>query len=456
MPNSQNISTSRFSNLWEEFLRIFLHSKSYTNTENLLFFEGIQFDFNYQIFSLDLLKKFNDLLLEREFDRKLEWLFEQPKSTLIGLESPNYLKYRNPENSRQNIAILTQKLKEFNHIDTIIHIGVGGNYLGVKLVYETFKTSTSKKIIFVSSAQDINQETLFNLNPNTTLVIVASKSFHTKEINSAYQRIKKWIEAYDLKPVLNNVLAITNNIQRAKEYGIENHIPLESSVLGRFSLWSPISITLNLALGEEILVDLFKGASSMDRHFREVDLFHNIPIRMAMHSIANQNAAGCTSNTIATYDRKILNLPSYIQQLKMESLGKSVDLNGKHCQLQTEGTSICLSCPEAHHSYFQWLHQGMHKTCVDFFIDESDSDALETFQVQKDFLFNGTDTKYSDPHKKLNGGVCSTTISYKKLSPAVLGALISAYEHETYIKSVFWNINPFDQWGVDLIKKGDI
>lgn len=145
MPNSQNISTSRFSNLWEEFLRIFLHSKSYTNTENLLFFEGIQFDFNYQIFSLDLLKKFNDLLLEREFDRKLEWLFEQPKSTLIGLESPNYLKYRNPENSRQNIAILTQKLKEFNHIDTIIHIGVGGNYLGVKLVYETFKTSTSKK-----------------------------------------------------------------------------------------------------------------------------------------------------------------------------------------------------------------------------------------------------------------------------------------------------------------------
>ncbi len=352
-------------------------------------------------------------------------------------------------------------------ITDVVNIGIGGSDLGPAMVCDALGSfaSTAIRVHFVSNIDPAHlQNTLKNLKPETTLFIIASKSFSTLETLKNAESARLWLlqKAQSPAATARHFVAITSNLQAAVQFGIDekNLFPLWDWVGGRFSLWSAIGLPIAILLGMDGFRQLLAGANSLDEHFRSAELSENMPVISALLSFWYREFFDAHSTATVPYSQRLNLFPSYLQQLYMESLGKSVSVRGEKIKSNTGEIVWGTAGSNGQHSYFQLLHQGTEFVPVDFIalVNNNDSDDIECQQYllancfsQSLALMEGkTDKEFV--HKNVRGNKPSNTLLLSELNPYNLGKLLAFYEHKVYVLSVIWNINAFDQWGVELGK----
>ena len=359
----------------------------------------------------------------------------------------------------------------------VVNIGIGGSHLGPQLACDALRYAGEPRINahFLANVDGGEFDRIVNtLNPATTLFIVASKSFSTVETRLNANSAKAWLGAWepDAAAVSNHFVAVTANIESAAEFGIDadNVFPIWDWVGGRYSMWSAIGLPIALRHGMPVFRDLLSGAEAMDSHFRDSPLQDNMPLILAMLGIWNNNFLGAESYAVIPYDDRLRYLPDYLQQLEMESNGKRVTLGNAALEHHSAPVTWGGLGTNAQHAFFQLLHQGTRFIPIDFVIALKHPAAARAHHdmlvanclAQAEGLMNGRAVDENDigsdginlaPHRETPGNRPSSLVSMDELTPATLGALIALYEHKTFVQSVVWDINAFDQWGVELGKQ---
>jgi glucose-6-phosphate isomerase len=369
-------------------------------------------------------------------------------------------------------------------IEAVVNIGIGGSDLGPKMVVRALSAYQHPGLgpYFVSNLDAAHiHETLAQLNPETTLFIVASKTFSTQETLTNAQSARQWlVAALGEAAVSKHFVAVSTHAQRVREFGIDtaNMFGFWDWVGGRYSLWSAIGLSIAVNLGMDNFRALLRGAHDMDKHFQSAPLAHNMPVLMALLGVWYDNFWGAASHVVLPYDYPLELLPAYLQQLEMESNGKRVNRDG-------EVLDYC-TCPvlwgtpgnNGQHAFYQLMHQGTHLIPSDFIVAihgqypdvQHQAAVLSNALAQTRALMLGRDETETAtmlriagvaeadlaaelPQRVFPGNQPSTTLLYDKLDPAMLGSLIALYEHKVFVQSVIWNINAFDQWGVELGKQ---
>lgn len=338
------------------------------------------------------------------------------------------------------------------YITDIVHIGIGGSYLGPRSVTRALAAYHHPRLTAHFVSDDI-QETLKRLSPETTLFVVVSKTFTTPETLGQAEIARKWFEDQDGKSPEKHFIGVTANVAAAVKWGVpkENTFMFWDWVGGRYSSWSAVGITAMMMVGADNFRQLLDGAQKVDEHFRKAPLKKNIPIIMALIGMAHRNFFKYPAYASIPYPPQLEHFPFWLQQLDMESNGKSVELNGKRVKGATGPIVFGLLGYDAQHSFFQWLHQGTDIVPIEF-ITSSDS---ENCIFQANILFKGAKNK-AQPQNNLEGGRPSTLLMVKDITPESLGMLMAVYEHKIFVQGILWNINSFDQCGVEmgkLIKK---
>jgi glucose-6-phosphate isomerase len=368
-------------------------------------------------------------------------------------------------------------------ITDIVNIGIGGSDLGPKMVCLALRSYTHPRLTmhFVSNVDGHDMEAaLAKVNPETTLFIIASKTFTTAETMLNAQSARNWFLQHGSEAALaKHFVAVSTNTQAVTAFGIdaENMFPFWDWVGGRYSVWSAIGLPVALAVGFGYFSDFLAGAHEMDEHFRSAPLEKNLPVLLALVGFWNRQFLGCGSLSIAPYHQDLNRFPAYLQQLDMESNGKRVTRNGTAVDVPTCPVVWGECGTNAQHAYFQLLHQGTDVVPMDFIAAlrpthdlPGHHDALlancfaqsEAFmtgktedEVRAELKAQGMPREQIDeiaPHKTFPGNRPSNTILMDVLNPAALGALIALYEHKTFVQGVLWDVNSFDQWGVELGK----
>jgi glucose-6-phosphate isomerase len=352
----------------------------------------------------------------------------------------------------------------FGDVTGVLHIGIGGSVLGPALLVDALgRRSASVKVRFLSNIDGAAfDEAVKPLDPATTLVVVASKTFSTLETLANLEAAREWLQAGGLSDPDGRIIAVTAKPEAAVEAGIDETRILQfaESVGGRYSLWSSVSVTAALALGWDAFEALLEGAAEMDRHFRFSDAATNVPLIAAFADRLYVEQLGCQTRGVFAYDERLRLLPFYLQQLEMESNGKSVTNDGKPVSHPTAPVTWGGTGTDAQHAVFQLLHQGALLVPVEFLaVREAEDDQdpehhrlllLNAF-AQGAALMRGRasdDLQRSEP-----GNRPSTTILLGRLDARALGGLIAFYEHRTFANAVLLGINPFDQFGVELGKQ---
>ena len=382
-------------------------------------------------------------------------------------------------------AIISGKKKGYTGkaFTDVVNIGIGGSDLGPAMVTEALKFYKNHlKLHFVSNVDgDHAQEILKELNPETTLFVVVSKTFTTQETLSNATTIKSWFLKYATqKDIAAHFAAVSTNTEKIAEFGIaqENVFPMWDWVGGRFSLWSAVGLSIALAVGYENFNELLQGANKMDVHFKETPFKENIPVTLALLSVWYNNFYNAETEAIIPYTQYLSRFSAYLQQGIMESNGKSVDRSGTKVNYET-GTIIWGEPgTNSQHAFFQLIHQGTKVIPTDFIGykyslhgDISHHNKLmANFFAQTEALMNGKteeEVEYElkssgltqneinmlTPFKVFEGNKPTNTIFINKLTPKSLGALIAMYEHKIFVQGIIWNIFSFDQWGVELGKQ---
>jgi glucose-6-phosphate isomerase len=365
----------------------------------------------------------------------------------------------------------------------VVNIGIGGSDLGPAMVVEALQFYKNHlNVHFVSNVDgDHVNEIIKKLNPETTLFVIASKTFTTQETLSNAETIRTWfLKSATQEDVAKHFVAVSTNIQKVTEFGINpaNIFPMWDWVGGRFSLWSAVGLSISLAVGFSNFDDLLKGAHEMDEHFKTESFDKNIPVVLALLSIWYNNFFGAESEALIPYTQYLQKLAPYLQQGIMESNGKSIGRDGKPVNYQT-GTIIWGEPgTNSQHAFFQLIHQGTKLIPTDFigyvkplYGNQDHHDKLmSNFFAQTEALLNGkteaqvkvefekqniTGVKADSllPFKVFAGNKPTNTILIEKLTPKSLGSLIALYEHKIFVQGVIWNIFSYDQWGVELGKQ---
>ena len=370
-------------------------------------------------------------------------------------------------------------------ITDIVNIGIGGSDLGPVMVTEALKPYAKEglSVHFVSNIDGTHlMETLKLLNPETTLFLIASKTFTTQETMTNAFSAREWFlrAANDPAHVARHFVAISTNSKAVAKFGIDkdNMFVFWDWVGGRYSLWSAIGLSIASYIGYENFAELLQGAFEMDQHFKEAPFEKNIPVILALIGIWYNNFFGAQTEAILPYDQYMHRFPAYFQQGNMESNGKSSDRNGQKINYQTGPIIWGEPGTNGQHAFYQLIHQGTKLIPADFLapaishnpIGEHHQILLSNFFAQTEALLNGkteeeviADLKEDGktakeiqnllPHKLFEGNRPTNSILFKKLTPRVLGSLIAMYEHKIFIQGVIWNIFSFDQWGVELGKQ---
>lgn len=364
-------------------------------------------------------------------------------------------------------------------IENVIHIGIGGSFLGPKLISEALMPYSIKNDIKISFVSNIDgnsiSKKLKDKNPETTLFIVASKSFSTQETLTNAITAKKWLEeSSGENQYHNNMIAITQNEQCAIDFGIkpDNILPMWEWVGGRYSIWSSVGLVTAIQIGIENFNSMLKGAEIIDQHFLEAPNEINLPMILGLIGVLNINFFNYPTNAIIPYDHSLRALPAYIQQLDMESNGKSVNIDGVPIKYNTAAINWGSEGTNGQHAFHQHLLQSNTVTPVDFIIamkcknEKKDHHRIliSNCLAQSQALMQGeslSNLKSKFPkskeqtlnHKTIKGNRPSNTILLKELDPSSIGSLLAIYEHKTFTQGAIWNINSFDQWGVELGKR---
>ena len=356
-------------------------------------------------------------------------------------------------------------------IKNIVNIGIGGSNLGPAMVTEALKYygSDEIKIYFISNIDGTDIiETLKELDPETTLFLIASKTFTTQETMTNAYSARKWFLriSRDDDSIKKHFIALSTNREKVEEFGIDtdNMFEFWDFVGGRYSLCSAIGLSIALYVGYDRFEELLLGASSIDEHFRNTSFEDNIPVILALISIWYINFFGAESEAILPYEQYLHRFPAYLQQANMESNGKSVDREGKFVEYSTGPIVWGEPGTNGQHSFYQLIHQGTKMIPADLLvgktslneINDHHSILLSNFLGQTEALMKGkTIDKIKDlsPYKVFKGNNPTNSIIYDKLTPNVLGKLIAIYEHKIFVQGIIWNIYSFDQWGVEYGKE---
>ena len=370
-------------------------------------------------------------------------------------------------------------------VTDIVNIGIGGSDLGPVMATECLRPYSKEglSVHFVSNVDGTHMvETLRGLNPETTLFLIASKTFTTQETMTNAFSARDWFleHAKDQAHISKHFVAISTNTEKVREFGIheDNMFIFWDWVGGRYSLWSAIGLSIACYIGYENFTELLQGAFEMDRHFRESPLEENIPVILALIGIWYNNFFGAQTEVILPYDQYMHRFPAYFQQGNMESNGKSVDREGEGVGYQTGPIIWGEPGTNGQHAFYQLIHQGTKMIPADFLapavshnpIGEHHNILLSNYFAQTEALLNGktkevvidelkkegkTDEEIQNlyPHKVFEGNKPTNSILFKTLTPKVLGSLIAMYEHKIFVQGVIWNIFSFDQWGVELGKQ---
>ncbi|NDV41872.1 glucose-6-phosphate isomerase [Flagellimonas sediminis] len=382
-------------------------------------------------------------------------------------------------------AIISGERKGFTGkpFTDVVNIGIGGSDLGPVMVTEALKFYKNHlKTHFVSNVDgDHVHEVLKELDPETTLFVIVSKTFTTQETLSNALTIKKWfLKSASEKDIAHHFAAVSTNLEKISEFGIadENVFPMWDWVGGRFSLWSAVGLTIAIAVGHERFEELLAGAHEMDVHFKETPFDKNIPVILALISVWYNNFHGAETEAIIPYTQYLSRFSAYLQQGIMESNGKSVDRAGNRVGHQT-GTIIWGEPgTNSQHAFFQLIHQGTKLIPTDFIgykeslhgdVDHHNK-LMANFFAQTEALMNGktpvevkqelegqklsaSELEALLPFKVFEGNKPTNTLLIQKLTPKSLGALIALYEHKIFVQGIVWNIFSYDQWGVELGKQ---
>lgn len=366
----------------------------------------------------------------------------------------------------------------------VVNIGIGGSDLGPVMVVEALKHYQKKGLHthFVSNVDGTHiVETLKDLNPETTLFIVASKTFTTQETLTNAKTARGWLTAaLGEDAVAKHFVALSTNTEEVKKFGIDpaNMFEFWDWVGGRYSLWSAIGLSIAIAVGYDNFVELLTGGFEMDEHFRNAPLEKNIPVILGVLGVWYHNFFGAEAYAVLPYDQYLHRLPAYLQQADMESNGKGVSKDGKPVSYTTGPILFGEPGTNGQHSFYQLIHQGTHLIPCDFIVPAislnetgdhhpillsnvfAQAEALmkgkTAAEVRAEFEAQGADEEKIQKllnHKIFSGNRPSNVILVEKIDPRTLGRLIAMYEHKIFVQGVIWNVNSYDQWGVELGKQ---
>jgi glucose-6-phosphate isomerase len=370
-------------------------------------------------------------------------------------------------------------------ITDVVNIGIGGSDLGPVMVTQCLKPYADKaiKVHFVSNIDGTHiMEVLKHLDPETTLFMIASKTFTTMETMTNAFTARKWFlkKAKYEKYIALHFIALSTNAEKVSSFGInrENMFEFWDWVGGRYSLWSAIGLSIACYVGFDNFQELLQGAFEMDCHFRQAPFNRNIPVILGLIGIWYNNFFGAETEAVLPYDQYMHRFPAYLQQASMESNGKSVDRAGRNTGYNTGQILWGEPGTNGQHAFYQLIHQGTRLVPCDFLapavshnpVGEHHDILLSNFFAQTQALLNGKSGKEVEeelqncgiapeqirklvPHKMFSGNRPSNSILFRKLTPRVLGSLIAMYEHKIFVQGVIWNIFSFDQWGVELGKQ---
>jgi glucose-6-phosphate isomerase len=358
-------------------------------------------------------------------------------------------------------AIEAEALGPIRHV---LHIGIGGSALGPDLAIDALGRDAGRYDVAVVSNVDgaALEEVLTRFDPTATLVIVASKTFTTTETMLNAASALSWMQENGVDDPYGRVVALTASPDKAIAWGVDETriLPFSESVGGRYSLWSSIGFPVALALGWDAFEAMLEGAAAMDRHFRFAEPARNAPLLAAFSDLYYTIVRGAETRAVFAYDERLRLLPSYLQQLEMESNGKRVTTTGEALTVPSAPITWGGVGTDAQHAVFQLLHQGTHLVPVEFIAAIEPGHALDEAH-HRQLLINCfaqgaalmTGRGHDDPARAYPGDRPSTTLLLDRVDPSRLGALLAFHEHRVFANAVFLGINPFDQFGVELGKE---
>jgi glucose-6-phosphate isomerase len=380
-----------------------------------------------------------------------------------GSGSPDDVELATARRQRMRALVDAIEAGAFGDVTGILHIGIGGSVLGPALAVDSLgRRSSEFKVSFLSNIDGAAfDEAVKSLDPATTLIVVASKSFTTLETITNLEAARAWLREADVEDPEGRVIAITAKPDAALDQGIDETRILQfaESVGGRYSLWSSVGLTIALALGWDAFEQMLEGAAEMDRHFRFAEPASSVPLIAAFADRFYVEQIGCQTRGLFAYDERLRLLAFYLQQLEMESNGKSVTIDGAPVSNPTAPVVWGGVGTDAQHAVFQLLHQGTVLVPVEF-IAVREADDTQDPEHHRLLLLNAfaqgaalmKGRQASDPQRSYPGNRPSATVLLDRLDARSLGALIAFYEHRTFANAVLLGINPFDQFGVELGK----
>jgi glucose-6-phosphate isomerase len=327
----------------------------------------------------------------------------------------------------------------------VVNLGTGGSDLGPRLLADALADG-KLDVRFAANIDPRDLErALEGARPDDTLFVIASKTFTTQETMANAAAAKRWGGRH--------FFAVTANLERAKQFGALEVLPMWDWVGGRFSVWSAVGFAAMCAIGADAFQEFLEGAREIDQHFASAPLEKNIPVLMALIGVWNTDFLGCATHAVLPYANALRLLPAYLQQLEMESNGKRVDREGRTVDYSTAPVLWGAEGTVSQHSFHQLLHQGTQVVPCDFIDLRLEENLSANARAQADALAAGTDDPELPPHKQYPGNRPSSMLFLDGCTPRNLGRLIALYEHKVFTQGVVWNINSFDQWGVELGKE---
>ena len=436
---------------------------------------GLRFDFSKTHLSGPLLLSFLALAEAADLAGRREALFggeivnptegraaEHPAER--GEGAPESVARARRSHARMRTLIDAVEAEAFGAVRHILHLGIGGSALGPELLVDALgRLAARYDVAIVSNVDGLAlEEAMRRFDPHATLLVVASKTFTTSETLLNAASALSWMEEHGVLDPYGRVIALTASPEKAIALGVDETriLPFAETVGGRFSLWSSIGFPAALALGWDAFESLLEGGAAMDRHFRLAPAERNAPVLAAFVDLYYANVRGAETRAVFAYDERLRLLPAYLQQLEMESNGKSVRRDGRAAGRATAPIVWGGVGTDAQHAIFQLLHQGTHLVPVEFVAAIEPGDTLAA-DHHRQLLINCfgqgvalmAGRASDDPHRSYPGDRPSTTILLDRVDPRTLGALIAFYEHRVFANAVLLDINPFDQFGVELGKE---
>ena len=394
----------------------------------------------------------------------MHWLLRQPDQAAH--DSPFLplalrADFENVKITRTAMLAYAERIRSDTAITDIVNIGIGGSDLGPQMAVAAldYFVLPGKRFHFVSNVDGHElAAVLRRVQPESTLFLIASKTFTTIETMTNAGSAKQWFQAQGGTNIARHFAALTTNVAAANTFGISTTFGFWDWVGGRYSLWSAIGLPLAIAIGTDGFSEFLAGANDMDRHFCNAPLPQNLPVRLGLLDVWYRNFCGFTSRSIAPYHSALRRLPAYLQQLEMESNGKRVDTDGMTLPFATAPVLWGEPGTNGQHAYFQMLHQGTDVVPVEFvavkkpkhLLAQHHELLLANVLAQAQALMQGQ--KDAGGHKNFTGNRPSTVLILDELTPRSLGALIALQEHRVFVSGSLWGINSFDQWGVELGK----